>query len=116
MKGLAMTNLDPHYPARLENAVEYAKMLARVLAAPDLAARLDRWAIGRGDEISRFVELVVSDWRSGALSEQAATEEIESYVRNLEVVLRERLQLPREVRFSAEEPSVRTLPAIARIH
>jgi hypothetical protein len=52
-------------------------------------ARLDHWAIGRGEEIARFVELVVGDWRMGALSENAAAEEIESYVRTLESALHE---------------------------
>jgi hypothetical protein len=88
-----MTPLESEYPATLNEAVEHAARFSRALSAPNLMTRLDRWAIGRVDEISRFVELVVGDWRSGALSEQAATMELESYVRTLESGLRAHLDI-----------------------
>jgi hypothetical protein len=83
--------LESEYPAALKGALEQAASLSRQLAAPDLAARLGLWAIGRSEEIARFVELVVDDWRGGALSDRAAAAELESYVRTLEGALRERL-------------------------
>jgi hypothetical protein len=83
--------LESEYPPTLKDALEHAKSLSQALAEPTLMARLDRWAIGRGDEISRFVELVLGDWRVGALSESAAAEEVESYVRTLESSLEDRL-------------------------
>jgi hypothetical protein len=83
--------LESDYPAALKGALEQAAGLSRRLAAPDLAARLGLWAIGRSEEIARFVELVVGDWRCGALSERAATAELESYVRTLEGALHEQL-------------------------
>jgi hypothetical protein len=83
--------LESEYPAALKGALERAASLSRQLTAPDLAAKLGRWAIGRGEEIARFVELVVGDWRDGALSERAATQELESYVCTLEGALSERL-------------------------
>jgi hypothetical protein len=83
--------LESEYPAALKGALEQAAGLSRRLAAPDLAARLGLWAIGRSEEIARFVELVVGDWRGGALSERAATAELESYVRTLEGAIDERL-------------------------
>jgi hypothetical protein len=86
--------LESEYPPPLKDALEHATSLSRALAEPTLTARLDRWAIGRVEEISRFVELVVDDWRFGALSERAAAEELESYVRTLESSLQERLTAP----------------------
>jgi hypothetical protein len=83
--------LESEYPAALKGALEQAAGLSRQLAAPDLADRLGLWAIGRSEEIARFVELVVADWRGGALSERAATAELGAYVRTLEGALHERL-------------------------
>lgn len=85
---------ESEYPPALKAALEHAMGLSQALAEPTLTARLDRWAIGRVEEISRFVELVVGDWCVGALSEQAAVEELESYVRTLESSLHERLTAP----------------------
>ncbi len=62
---------ESDYPEALANALQHAEALSCTLAEPELMARLDRWAIGRGEEIARFVELVVGDWRMGALSENA---------------------------------------------
>jgi hypothetical protein len=86
--------LESEFPPALKDALDHATSLSQALAEPALIARLDRWAIGRGDEISRFVELVVGDWRTGALSENAAAAELESYVRTLESALHERLTAP----------------------
>jgi hypothetical protein len=80
---------ESDYPEALANALQHAEALSSTLAEPELVARLDHWAIGRGEEIARFVELVVGDWRMGALSEKAAAEELESYVRALESALHE---------------------------
>jgi hypothetical protein len=102
-----MTILESEYPATLNDAVEHASKLSRALCAPDLMVRLDRWAIGRVDEISRFVELVVGDWRSGALSEEAATIELESYVRTLESGLRAHL----DVQASLAPGAIRIMPS-----
>lgn len=81
--------LESDYPEVLKGALQRAEALSRTLAEPALMVRLDRWAIGRSEEIARFVELVVGDWRVGALSEKAAAEELESYVRTLESALHE---------------------------
>lgn len=80
---------ESDYPEALTSALQHAEALSCTLAEPELTARLDRWAIGRSEEIARFVELVVGDWRMGALSDNAAAEEIESYVRTLETALQE---------------------------
>jgi hypothetical protein len=81
--------LESDYPDVLKGALQRAEALSRTLAEPALMVRLDRWAIGRSEEIARFVELVVGDWRVGALSEKAAAEELEAYVRTLEGALHE---------------------------
>jgi hypothetical protein len=81
--------LESDYPEVLKDALQRADALSRTLAEPALLVRLDRWAIGRSEEIARFVELVVGDWRLGALSDTAAAEELESYVRTLEGALHE---------------------------
>jgi hypothetical protein len=81
--------LESDYPEVLKGVLQRAEALSRTLAEPALMVRLDRWAIGRSEEIARFVELVVGDWRMGALSEKAAAEELESYVRTLESALHE---------------------------
>jgi hypothetical protein len=86
--------LKSEYPPVLKDALEHATSLSQALAEPALVARLDLWAVGRGDEIARFVELVLGDWRTGALSENAAAAELESYVRTLESSLHERLTAP----------------------
>jgi hypothetical protein len=85
--------LESEYPAALRGALRQAAHLASAFASPELLARLqlDRWAIGRSEEISRFVELVLGDWRIGALSERVAADQIESYVSALEGELNERL-------------------------
>lgn len=85
--------LESQVPAILKDAVMRATSLSQALAAPELLARLDRWAIGRAEEITRFVELVLDDWRSGALSDRTACEELESYVRTLEAAVREELEM-----------------------
>ena len=92
------------YPAGLKSVLQHAVKLSRALAAPDVAARLDRWAIGRQDEILRFVELVLVDWRAGSLSEQAAVMELEAYMHTLENALRERLESDKGSRPTPVEP------------
>ncbi len=88
--------LESEYPAVLRGALGQAAHLSSAFAEPELLARLQldahaHWAIGRSEEISRFVELVLGDWRIGALSERVAADQIESYVSALEGELHERL-------------------------
>ena len=104
--------LESEFPPALKDALDHATSLSQALDEPALVARLDRWAIGRGDEISRFVELVVSDWRIGALSETAAAAELESYVRTLESALDERLTSPDLLRLTLANTRERLRPRL----
>jgi hypothetical protein len=91
-----MTTLAQHYPAALESAIHHAERLSQAFSMPELTARLDRWGVGRANEIARFVELIVSDWHNGLLSDEAAASELDTYVESLESGLCERLDAPGE--------------------
>ncbi|HEV3190982.1 MAG TPA: hypothetical protein VGY54_10820 [Polyangiaceae bacterium] len=91
-----MTTLAQHYPAALESAIHHAERLSQAFSMPELTARLDPWGVGRANEIARFVELVVSDWQNGLLSDEAAASELDAYVESLESGLCERLDAPGE--------------------
>jgi hypothetical protein len=99
-----MATLETDYPTGLKDAVQHAVKVSRALSALDLTDRRDKWAVGRQDEISRFVELVLGDWREGRLSEPAAVAELESYMHTLENALRERLETSRDGRPTPVEP------------
>src|SRR5260370_23286956 len=85
-----MTALAQHYPAALDRAIHQAERLSQAFSMPELTARLDPWGVGRANEIARFVELVVSDWQTGRLSDEAAASELDAYVESLESGLGER--------------------------
>jgi hypothetical protein len=91
-----MATLAQHYPAALHRAIHHAERLSQAFSMPALTARLDPWGVGRANEIARFVELVLSDWQDGRLSDDAAASELDAYVDALESGLCERLDAPGE--------------------
>ena len=91
-----MTTLAEHYPAALDRAIHHAERLSQAFSMPELTARLELWGVGRANEIARFVELVVSDWQNGRLSDEAAASELDAYVETLESGLCDRLDAPAE--------------------
>lgn len=80
----------PHYPPRLQDAVNQAERLSASLSMLETAGseRGDVWLIGRTEEIEKIVGLAVHDWREERRSEAQAAQAVRDYVKALLVDMR----------------------------
>jgi len=75
------------YPPDLQPTVDHADRFRRVVesadATPALPPAARRWLIGRADEMTLVLALLVDDWRAGRKTSAAAAREIGAYIDEL---------------------------------
>lgn len=108
-----MTTYGPFYPAGLQRAVNHAERLGQLLSVRLSRALVDEWAaawmLGREEEIERFVELVVGDWKRGSFGDAQATAVLNSYLVTLHEGLSKHLRLSSSP-CCVEPPAATSLP------
>jgi hypothetical protein len=83
-----MTPFGPFYPIALQSAVNHAERFIELLEGYELEPPSDAegfvaWLTGRGDEVLRFVESTVADWKKSVSTADEAGMRIELYLRQL---------------------------------
>jgi hypothetical protein len=90
-----MSPFGPFYPPRLQASVNHAERLARVLLEEEArtveSRHVTAWLVGRADEVERFVEAVVQEWRAGERGPDAAAASLDGYLAALHEGLARRL-------------------------
>ncbi len=63
-----MTTFGPFYPRRLQELVNHAERMARLLAVEERRNGCgdfrEAWLAGRASELERFVEAMIAEWRA----------------------------------------------------
>ncbi|HEX3346461.1 MAG TPA: hypothetical protein VHS09_17875 [Polyangiaceae bacterium] len=79
-----MNVFGPFYPPALQAVVNHAERLSELLGIHELAPPTHEWAhawmTGRADEVARFVEHVVGQWREGRLPDAEAAATLDGYL------------------------------------
>ena len=85
--GESMSTFGPFYPRRLQELVNHAERMARVLKVEERGARRgglrDAWIAGRAGEVERFVEVVAAEWREGRRSVASVEKAVSAYLESL---------------------------------
>jgi len=83
-----MRVFGPFYPPPLQAAVSHAERLADLVSVEERSTgggsdAAVAWLVGRSDEIERFVEQIVDDWRANRLGPQEAAAALDDYLAKL---------------------------------
>lgn len=74
----------PFYPPALQAVVNHSERLSELLVVHELAPPTQEWAnvwmTGRADEVVRFAEHVVAQWREGRIGEDEAAATLDGYL------------------------------------
>jgi hypothetical protein len=82
-----MSTFGPFYPGRLQELVDHAERIARVLKVEERREGCDdlrdAWLTGRASELEQFVEAVAGEWRGRMRALDSVTAALSSYLEEL---------------------------------
>jgi hypothetical protein len=82
-----MTTFGPFYPGRLQDLVNHAERMWRVLKVEErhegCSDLREAWLAGRAAEVERFVESVVEEWRARTRNVDAIACALSEYIEDL---------------------------------